>query len=272
MLPPPEELAVTVRASAQRLGVLLRGVAHPSAPALGSWNLTDVAVHVAHAVEAVTALARGGGPLLDDLSGLATLTTSLVGSEEERDLSALADRIEDGAAVFVQVVSDLETAERRDWLVKGVEVSAPTIFGHVLNELVVHGWDIAQAEGVRWPIPERHAALVLDAFLLPTLGNLGSAIVDPKAAAGVRASFDLHLRGGGRHLMRFLDGDLTVEAVEPSRRLEGIDCRLSVAPSAFLLVAWGRRSQWPAIARGQMLAWGRRPWLGVRLRSLLVNP
>jgi len=37
-------------------------------------------------------------------------------------------------------------------------------------------------------------------------------------------------------------------------------------------VSWGRVSQWPAIGRGQLLAWGRRPWLGLKLRALLRNP
>ena len=61
---------------------------------------------------------------------------------------------------------------------------------------------------------------------------------------------------------------MSVEA--PSARR--VDCHLSVDPAAFLLVAWDRMSQWHAIPRGQLLAWGRRPWLGLRFRSLLRSP
>ena len=40
----------------------------------------------------------------------------------------------------------------------------------------------------------------------------------------------------------------------------------------FLLVVYGRRSQWPGILRGQLRAWGRRPWLGPRFQRLFVRP
>ena len=40
----------------------------------------------------------------------------------------------------------------------------------------------------------------------------------------------------------------------------------------FLLVAYWRRSQWPGILRGQLRAWGRRPWLGTRFQGLFVRP
>ena len=43
-------------------------------------------------------------------------------------------------------------------------------------------------------------------------------------------------------------------------------------PAALLMVAWARQSQWHAIARGKLMAWGRKPWLGFRFRSLLRNP
>lgn len=268
------ELGVAVRASAARLAMLLRRVRRADAPALGSWDLTDLAVHVAHVLEGVTALARGGGPLIDDLWELPAFTTMLVDSEGERDLAVLAGRIEASAATFVQVLEDVVGGEPRPWVVAGVDVVAETLAGHVLNELVVHGWDIARAEGEVWPIPDRHAALVLDTFLLPIIGHLGRSLVDQEEAADVWATYDVRVRGGGRFLLRFGAGDAVVEPVVPGAgpRVAPIDCHLSVDPAAFLLVAWGRASQWPAIARGRFLAWGRRPWLGLRLQALLRNP
>ncbi|MDP9452545.1 MAG: hypothetical protein M3P97_03960 [Actinomycetota bacterium] len=260
---------LAVRAAANRLALLLRTVRRPAAPAVGTWDLTDVAIHVSHSLEAVTALARGGGPLLDDLEELSALTSRLVVGEGTRDLAVLADRIEASAATFLEVVASGD-ASPRPWLVRGIELPPSALVGQVLNELVVHGWDVARAEGVSWPVPGRHAALVLDTFLLPVLGHLGPALVDPQAARGVHAAFDLRVRGGGRAVLRVDDGDLVVEHLERAARVV-VDCHLSVEPAAFLLVAWGRRSQWPAIARGRFLAWGRRPWLAPRLRPLLRN-
>ncbi len=263
-----------MRASAARLALLLRSVRHPDAPALGTWDLTELATHVGHVLEGLTKLAWGEGPLIDDLAELPGFTTMLVDGEGERDLSVLAERIEASATTFVQVMEEAAGGPPRPWLVRGINLPPETLAGHVLNELVVHSWDIARAEGVAWPVPSRHAALVLEVFLFPIIGRLGRAVVDQEAAAGVGATYDIRIRGGGRFLLRFGGGDVLVEPVAPGAETPPVpvDCHLSVDPAAFLLVAWGRRSQWPAIARGRFVAWGRRPWLGPRLRPLLHNP
>ncbi len=283
----PAEMRLAVRASAARLALLLRSASRADAMALGTWNLADVAVHVSQVLQALTALARGAGPLIDDLWELPEFTATLVGDEGERDLNVLADRIEAGAATFVQVLEEVAGGPPRPWLVRGIDVRPELLAGQALSELVVHSWDIARAEGVRWPVPSRHAALVLEVFFFPVIGHLGHDLVDQEAAAGVRAAFDVRVRGGGGAVLRLDDGDLTVDGVVAAgvggtdrkggtgagtKPAEPVDCHLSVHPGAFLLVAWGRRSQWPAIAQGQLLAWGRRPWLATRLRSLLRNP
>jgi hypothetical protein len=43
-------------------------------------------------------------------------------------------------------------------------------------------------------------------------------------------------------------------------------------PAAFFMVFWQRQSQRNAIAKGQLIAWGRKPWLGLKFRSLIRNP
>ncbi|MCA1696534.1 MAG: hypothetical protein LC749_18430 [Actinobacteria bacterium] len=58
--------------------------------------------------------------------------------------------------------------------------------------------------------------------------------------------------------------------VEPSSRR--VDCHISADPVAFLLVVWNRQSQWTAIAKGKLMAWGRKPWLGPQFRPLMRNP
>jgi hypothetical protein len=41
---------------------------------------------------------------------------------------------------------------------------------------------------------------------------------------------------------------------------------------AFLLVGYGRAGQWTQIARGRLLAGGRKPWLGLAFGQLLTGP
>ena len=51
-----------------------------------------------------------------------------------------------------------------------------------------------------------------------------------------------------------------------------MDCHVSADPVALLLVSYGRRSQWVPVLTGKLLAWGRKPWLGLRLVRYLVTP
>jgi hypothetical protein len=39
-----------------------------------------------------------------------------------------------------------------------------------------------------------------------------------------------------------------------------------------LLVSYGRMPLGRALLRGGMLAWGRRPWLGLRFKGMFFNP
>jgi len=200
---------------------------------------------------------------------LGDLTMSGVGADPERDPSVLADRIDERSREFLGRLDAQTVATNHAWLVEGTTVTTTTLVCHLLNETIMHGYDIARADGRPWPIARSHAAMVIDGFLVPTVSALGPrAMVDQQAAAGLRATFQLHIRGGDSHLFSFDDGALAIE--RPGARR--VDCHISVDPAAMLLVAWGRRSHWPAIARGQMVAWGRKPWLGPRFPALMRNP
>lgn len=264
----PAAARAAVETASVRLVSLLRSSPAPSAPALGEWDVTDLSVHVSNAIDAFTSVGRGSDSVLDDVWDLSTLSDVLIRGESERSLPALAARIQASVDTYLSVVDSVPPDTLRPWLVKGIDVPLPMLTCQVLNELTVHGRDIAVAQGVPWPVQRSHATLILLGFVLPSLGALGRAMVDQEAAAGVSATYEVRMRGGGRAYLRFAAGDLFVDSEPPGP----VDCHLSVDPETFLLVAWGRLNQWPAIGRGRLLAWGRRPWLGVKLRSMLRNP
>lgn len=256
-----------VRQSAADVGALLRSVKQPSAPALGEWTVAELAAHLSHSLDVVGAMAQGGGALVTDMWDLSATTRMLVAGEAERDPSQLADRIEASARRLSDDAGDAQ--ETFSWVLAGVNVPLSVLVCHALNELIVHGYDLATADGRRWKVNRDHSALVLTGFLFPIAARLGGVMVDKAAAAGVRTCMDIRLRGGrGRAVFCFDDGDLTVTPAPTGP----VDCHLSVDPAAFLLVAWGRVSQWGPMARGQLAAWGRRPWMGLKLRSLMRNP
>ncbi|MGH3935287.1 MAG: SCP2 sterol-binding domain-containing protein, partial [Pseudonocardiaceae bacterium] len=148
-------------------------------------------------------------------------------------------------------------------------VRQSTLTYHLLNETVMHGYDIAHAAGRKWHIEPAHAAMALGRFIVPVIQALDPrALVNGAKAAGVRVTYDVRIRGGDRFHFLFDNGAVRVE--EPSSRR--VDCHISADPVAFLMVVWSRQSQWSAISRGKLLAWGRKPWLGPQLRSLIRNP
>jgi SCP-2 sterol transfer family len=268
-----------------RVTTLLRAVRDPGAHAVGNWSLGEVAMHLSQAWITVPGLARqdlarvyevvpslagtAGDSLIKDMWDLGDTTVLAVNSDPERDPCVLADRIEARAQEYFSECVGADPDARRAWLVEGTTVRQSTLTYHLLNETVMHGGDIARAAGRPWPIEPDHAAMVLGRFIVPVLQAIDpQAIVDPEKAAGLRATYDIRIRGGDRFYFIFDDGTLSIE--DPSPR--EVDCHISADPVAFLMVVWSRQNQWTAITKGKLLAWGRRPWLGPRLKSLIRNP
>ena len=273
-----------LRDEVRRVTTLLRSIRDPAAPAVGGWNLAETAMHLSQVWLVAPGLARrdlsgiyevmptlagtAGDSLIRDIWELADVTNLGVRSDDERDCSVLADRIEARAQEYFDECARSTADELRPWLVEGSTARLSTLTCYLLNETLVHGYDIARADKRGWQIEPSHAAMVLAGFIVPVMQALDPRALVSDRAAGVRACYDLRIRGGSR--FRFVFDDRTLRVDEPSSRR--VDCHISADPVAFLMVVWGRQSQWKAIARGRLTAWGRKPWLGPRLRALLRNP
>lgn len=271
--PPWDDTRTAVGKEAARLSALLRTASHPDAIALGQWSVAELATHVAQALETITRFVKNPSPaLVADIWSLGDKTMSMVAEDPVRDLKALADRIDAGAAALLEAVGPECVDATRPWIIGGTETRPSHLTCHALNELVVHAYDIAKAEGQAWKVDQAHAAMIIAGFLIPVLQKLPpAAMVDEKKAAGVKATYEVRLRGTkppARVILRIAGGAMSVEDVAGQR----IDCHTSADPAALLLVIWGRKSQWPAIAKGQLTAWGRKPWLGFKLKPMLRNP
>ena len=274
-----------LRDEVQRVTTLLRSIQDPQPHAVGHWNLGEVAMHLSQAWIVVPGLARrdlsrahevlpslvgiAGDALIRDMGELGETTVLGVQSDPERNPSVLADRIEARAQEYLSECRGADPHAPRPWLVEGVTVGQATLTYHLLNETIMHGGDIAHAAGRPWPIKPAHAAMVLGRFIVPVVQSLDPrAMVDAERAAGLRATYDLRIRGGDRFHFVFNDGVLRIEDPSPGK----VDCHISADPVALLRVLWNRQSQWSAIAKGKLLAWGRKPWWGPRFRTLIRNP
>ena len=134
--------------------------------------------------------------------------------------------------------------------------------GLAVSELLVHGDDIARAVRRPWPIPAEaaRAAFLRLAWVVPWA-------LDPAKAEGVDASWVVRLRGGGARWFRVHDGTAEVD----EWRGQSVDCTILAQPSSMLLVSYGRRPRWREIAKGNLLAWGRRPWVAARVQEWFPN-
>jgi uncharacterized protein (TIGR03083 family) len=259
-----DQLIIAVEAAISRLCAVLRSVSNPDALAVGTWSVRDVAAHLANGVPLYTRIVRGEGSTYTRLDGIAAFNAAGVAAITDRDCQALAGRIESAITDFVAAVRTTPGDPEVAWHA-GVLLPVSSVTATLLGEALIHGYDIAQASQQPWFIPPTHAALVFSGAL-PMLPYF----VNRAAAAGVRASFDLRLRGkdGPQVHLAFDDGTVHIA----SGPAESADCHLSADPTAFLLVMYGRQGPLRPALTGKVVAWGRKPWLAFRMPSLLQRP
>ena len=154
------ELTGRALAAATSLAAMLRrlGPANADVPATGSdWDVADTAAHVVN----LFGRALGDGRRGTSPDGLRQLNRRCIDELVDRDLSRLADRIEaDSTTVLHDVVPVLPVDAEFDFHCR-VPTSVVPVLGVLLGELLVHGWDIAQATGQPWPIDADDAWRVL---------------------------------------------------------------------------------------------------------------
>ncbi|HVM11989.1 MAG TPA: maleylpyruvate isomerase N-terminal domain-containing protein [Actinomycetota bacterium] len=256
-------MAAAVEDAAARVGSLLRSVKDPQAPAVGTWKIRDVAVHLAGVFSAYPGYLDRSTPLFEHPMDVVAHNEAVVSSDETTDLGAVADRIEASATGLAGALTAGAATGAVPWH-GGSTIPGASIPAIAVTEAFVHGHDIAAAEGRRCQFPRRPLAFGLRGLL-----DVLPLYVDRERAADAVVCFDVRIRGGERAGLVFHRGTLTVhEGGAPSRP----DCTLWVDPGGMLLVGYERVSPLAAVARGWVAAWGRKPWLGLALPKLIRQP
>lgn len=237
--------------------------------ALGTWTVGDVAAHLSHVFRFDTG-AVAGRPVPEatvTTAGMAKANAKILAEDGERDPAVLADRIATLADEFDDVASR-SRADTVDWL-QGTRLPPSALACHLLEECLIHGHDIARATGRPWPIQRHHALLAVEGAALPLIAALPpTAFLDQDKARSFRARIDLRLRGGGRTLLAFDDGSLTLD----SGCARDVDAHVSADPSALMLVFIGRQGLGKPLLGGKLTAWGRRPWKLARMLTAISPP
>lgn len=257
-----------------RTGELLRSAGDGAAPVRGSnWTVGEVGAHMAVALVAFTLAAQGKADVLapyipatgNFAERLRAVTANTLALVPEREPGALAQLIARRAEEFLSATADRpgDRAVATPWYGEGARLSLATATAMLVGEQLVHGYDIARTTRSPWPVEPDEARLVIRA-----LTSMMPLVAKPEKTAGADNSYDVRIRGGPRFVVRVDKGTVKLEP-SPS---DTACCRISADPVAFVLVAYGRTSQWGPIAKGGLVAGGRRPWRALSFKNLFFNP
>ncbi|MFJ2864201.1 maleylpyruvate isomerase family mycothiol-dependent enzyme [Kitasatospora sp. NPDC087314] len=227
------------------------------------WTVAEAAAHLAMANELMAALAAGEErPYGDGTPGsLAAANAASLAERPERDPAVLAEEIARRTREFTTAAA--ARAGTEPVLTPLGPMDLDTLGAYLLTHMLGHLYDIALALGRPHPIDRHRVELAM-----PFVRTAMPRVLDARAAAGHNACYRLRIRGLGAFAVTFTDGAAVVSQ-EPPRRP---DCTILTEPVAFLLIALGRYTATGALARGKVLAWGRRPWLAPGFPGLFAAP
>ena len=259
---PKEEARALIEDSARRFSRLLRSIPDPDVIAIGTWTIRDVAAHMVDLFDNYGYILQGEGSRAWAVDEIAAYNQGEVDKISLTRPYELADAMDELIESYLEILDSIDGNPVVPWVEEiPVPVSGIACLG--IGECLVHGYDVARAAGLPWTI-DPHAAAICSKGISPITVHY----VEEEAAAGLNACFDLRLRGEWQAHFVFADGVLSIE--EPGDRR--VDVHISASPVPFMLVGYGRVSQWWPIATGKITAWGRKPLLALRFGSLVRNP
>jgi hypothetical protein len=230
-----------------------------SVPGL-EWNTIEVAAHELSVLRGYQRAATTGEPLWQSPTAGPAENQRLLDQTLERTPAELTGAL---ASAGQAMRESLETADGLVPAFGSVECTPDVILGVNLGDVLVHGLDLSRALGRKWVLDAADAIAVLDAVV-----EILPAFVDTNAASGLTATYAVTLRNGPSFGFMFDNGELTIERNRPAHA----DCRVLASPVGLLLTSYGRVPVWRTAITGQVLAYGRKPWLAFRFTGLFLAP
>jgi Mycothiol maleylpyruvate isomerase N-terminal domain len=267
----PENWAA-VRSAAKDIGdrfaALVLSAPDPGAMATADWTVMDTAAHVTAFAWTYTALVVGDDEPLPVPGGSEHLLTTTVHNMHrtlnpaffdgypERRPRAVVDRLGSSIEQILDRTATADPTRNTTWL-GGSQLPVAGLVAHIVNELMLHGHDIARATGAPWTVPDEYAALFIDLFMVEIARNgVGSVLDDGKPPRPGRIAVEFRSALTRPTTIVLQDGEVWAE--EPSR---DNDVRLAFQPAMLDLVLFHRVSRPRAALTGALRVWGRRPWL-----------
>ncbi len=260
-----------LRDAVARSADLWRSIDKPDAPAPGlAWTAAETAAHVVGDLrdytQALTRHANGymthaNRPTESPSRLSAKVNARHLEEVPERNLHRLADMLESSADTYLNVAAAADPSVEIE-TPNGLVIDPSTMAALLLGEQLIHGLDISRTANLPWTVSAADAFLVIPGVL-----SIAPQYLRPRRAAGVHISFELRMRGGPSYRMAVDDGTAVVTAAGKKA-----DCVITADPVAFLLLGYGRISQFSPVLRGQLRPGGRKPWLAMKFGTLLSSP
>jgi uncharacterized protein (TIGR03083 family) len=257
----------SVRTTAGRFCELVASVPDPAARATAGWSVADVAAHVTTVASLETTLLRAAEwPF--DMPGLAeaiaaTTVDTVHGLNDqvmshfiERDVPRLLGMLRRHVDLMLTASQDRDPGETFSWLGEA-RLTLAGMLAHMVNELLIHGNDIARAVKVPWAMPAEDAALFFDLFTVGLAdGDSGRLLDGSKRPLQRRIAVEFRSGYTTPVTLVVRDGQMTAEPVGP-----GADAWVRFDPATLNMMMFGRISKAHAILTRKIIIGGRRPWL-----------
>ena len=227
------------------------------------WTVGDAASHLVTAARLFGELVKGVPTFYAESTreSLAAANAHSLSAQTERDGSVLAAQLSESMGALLAGMASRPPAQHM--VTPMGDMDQDTLLSYTLTHLLMHGHAISRALHKPSPVTRERVGLTL-----PFITGAMRTVLAPERVAGLTANYLIHLRGGPKVAVSFTGGAIDVGTTIPAR----VDCHLSADPVAFFLVGVGLVGQWGQIARFKLLAWGAKPWLGLRLVGFFSPP
>ena len=257
----------SARTTATRFCELVSSVPDPGSRATARWSVADTTAHVTAVASLNTMLLQAAAipfhmPGLSEaiaatnVEGVHGLNDQVMSHFTERDAGRLTGMLSDNVDLMLTASQDRDPAETVSWL-GGARLPLAGMFAHLVNELLLHGDDIARATGMPWAMPAEDAAMFFDLFLVGLAnGNTGRLLAGGKRPLERRIAVEF--RSGYTTPVTFVVRNGTVTAEPPG---PDADAAVRFDPATLNMMMFGRISKSRALLSRKVVITGRRPWL-----------
>lgn len=241
--------------------------APPAAMATAHWSVADTVAHVYSLAWYYVCLVDPEHPPLPvpglsarlpdtTVDTVADFNDVLLRHLTEREPQPLLDRLQADVKQFLASCEGRRPDETVPWL-GGARVPLAGLCAHLVNELLIHGHDVARAAGRPWTVPGPDAALFLELFMAGVVRHGYGRLIDGGAPPSERRIV-VEFRSAYAPPVRFLLHRGRVSFADPGVRP---DARIDHDPGTLNLMMFGRVSRARAVLTGKVRISGRRPWL-----------